>query len=127
MPRLDGGRGPKFRDSNYRGHRRDTQVTTGARVIKAGPPATDYTKKYEKGQGCPLTAYIQEYYKDNQQTTEDYKEKDKIRNWIEECFEKCGLDFTCYIVGSTSNGFGTKHSDVDICVVVDHDKVFKSN
>ena len=64
-----------------------------------------------------------EYFNDNQQTQADYKQKNEIRNWIEECLERFSLDYTCYIVGSTSNGFGTKSSDVDICLVVDHEKV----
>ena len=40
-------------------------------------------ENYEPKYGCPLSYYIQAYYDDNQQTPEDYKNKDEIRNWIE--------------------------------------------
>ena len=73
---------------------------------------------------CPLSNFIQDYYDLNQQTGSDYKRKDDLRNWIENSCSQFGYDhYSCYIVGSTSNGFGTKDSDVDVCLVINHDKV----
>ena len=110
---------------------------TGVTYRPPEPPPINYMEGYEPKYGCPLSYYIQAYYDDNQQTPEDYKNKDEIRNWIEglrkylfcgnevfkDCFAKFGFDYTCYIVGSTSNGFGTNKSDVDICLVINHDQV----
>jgi len=96
---------------------------TGVHFKPRGPPPVNYMDQYEsKKHGCPLSFYIQLYYDDNQQTPADYKRKDEIRNWIEDCFAKFGFEYTCYIVGSTSNGFGTNKSDVDICLVINHDR-----
>jgi poly(A) RNA polymerase GLD2 len=131
MNRLDAGRnrqGPSNRPNNKRKRGQNgpengpNRGVTGVRVIKAGPPPVDYTERYKPEYGCPLTSYVKEYFNDNQQTQADYKQKNEIRNWIEECLERFSLDYTCYIVGSTSNGFGTKSSDVDICLVVDHER-----
>ena len=69
MPRLDRGRGQKNRGQGRRGQ------VTGVTIVEPGPPPVDYTKKYEPAQGCPLTAYIKEYYDDNQQKGTDYKQK----------------------------------------------------
>jgi predicted nucleotidyltransferase len=33
------------------------------------------------------------------------------------------LDVGVYIVGSSSNGFGTNKSDVDMCLMVSHEEV----
>ena len=48
-----------------------------------------------------------------------------LEKWktFKDCFARYGFDYTCYIVGSTSNGFGTNKSDVDICLVINHDQV----
>ena len=72
---------------------------------------------------CPLSHFVEQYYAENQQRGSDYQKKDEIRDWIEESCSKSGFDYTCYMVGSTSNGFGTAQSDVDICLVVDHQRV----
>ena len=74
---------------------------------------------------CPLSAYIEQFYETHQQTASDFKVKNNLREWIESCLERAGYDYTCYIVGSTSNGFGTRASDVDICLVINHNKVCK--
>ena len=72
---------------------------------------------------CPLSAYIEDFYDQHQQTAQDFKIKNNLREWIENCLERAGYNYTCYIVGSTSNGFGTNASDVDICLVINHEKV----
>ena len=72
---------------------------------------------------CPLSHFIEDYYEKHQQRSADYNKKNNLRDWIEESMAKAGCDYTCYIVGSTSNGFGTAQSDVDICLVVNHNKV----
>lgn len=76
---------------------------------------------------CPLSAYINFNFEMHRQTTEDYNKKDEIRCWVEDCLHQAGYDeYSCYMVGSTSNGFGTRNSDVDICLVVDHNTVNKN-
>lgn len=70
---------------------------------------------------CPLTAYVNFNHEMHRQTTADYNKKDELRCWVEDCLHQAGYDeYSCYMVGSTSNGFGTKNSDVDICLVIDH-------
>lgn len=75
---------------------------------------------------CPLSGYIEFNYEMHQQMSEHYNQKDEIRCWVEDCIQQSGYDYSCYIVGSTSNGFGTKNSDVDICLVIDHDTVSRT-
>lgn len=73
---------------------------------------------------CPLSAYVNFNHEMHRQTTADYNKKDELRCWVEDCLHQAGYDeYSCYMVGSTSNGFGTKNSDVDICLVIDHNTV----
>lgn len=69
------------------------------------------------------TKFMWDYYAKNAQTLECFRKKVKLKEAIDEILKNVFPYVGVYIVGSSSNGFGTCSSDLDICIVVSHEEL----
>lgn len=63
------------------------------------------------------------YYTKNAQSYECFQKKKDLKDALQHMFEDIFPYLGVYIVGSSTNGFGTNQSDVDICLMVSLEEI----
>lgn len=70
---------------------------------------------------------IWNYFTKNMQSIECYQKKMELAEALRHMFQDIFPYLGVYIVGSSANGFGTNHSDMDICLMVSHEEINQKN
>ena len=68
----------------------------------------------QRDQYSQLSAQIEQKFLDNQQTTEIYEQKNQWRAEIEGIIREMYPGCRLVLSGSSANGFGSVHSDIDL-------------
>ncbi|XP_055487641.1 poly(A) RNA polymerase GLD2 isoform X3 [Leucoraja erinacea] len=81
-------------------------------------PLTDYPQNSLKGTGDKLSQQIVDLFCNCQQQSIDLEKKDLCRTQIQREIQRLFPQTRLYLVGSSLNGFGTRYSDADLCLVL---------
>lgn len=70
-----------------------------------------------------ITEGVWKYFENFRQTDEDYRAKVNLRDALYVIFREVFPFSGLYMVGSSMSGFGSKTSDMDLCLMLSHDQI----
>ncbi|XP_072113930.1 poly(A) RNA polymerase GLD2 isoform X2 [Mobula birostris] len=86
--------------------------------ISALLPLAEFPQNSLKGAGDKLSQQILDLFCNCQQQSIDLEKKDLCRTQIQREIQRIFPQTKLYLVGSSLNGFGTRYSDADLCLVL---------